>query len=51
MIATLVDGLQEPGDHLVSLTAKDLEGMSNGIYFYRLEAGAYSETKRMVLVK
>jgi hypothetical protein len=29
----------------------DASGLSSGVYFYRLEAGNYSETKRMVLLK
>lgn len=29
----------------------DASGLSTGIYFYRLEAGNYSETKKMMLIK
>ncbi|MCH7549571.1 MAG: T9SS type A sorting domain-containing protein [Candidatus Krumholzibacteriota bacterium] len=47
-VATLVDGVMSSGDHIVTWNAK---GVSSGVYFYRLTAGHFSETRRMVLLK
>ncbi len=47
-IETLVDGFQTAGDHEITWQPK---GLSSGIYFYRLQAGEYSETKKLILQK
>jgi len=47
-IATLVDGQQQAGYRSVSWTASEV---SSGLYFYRLTAGDFTETRRMMLVK
>ncbi len=47
-IATLASGMYEAGEHRVTFDAKDLPG---GIYVYRLEAGAYTATRKMTLIK
>lgn len=47
-VATLVNARQEAGAHLVNFNAAAL---SSGMYFYRLQAGAFVETKKMTLVK
>jgi hypothetical protein len=44
----LVEGVQSPGMHTVRWNAS---GQPGGVYFYRLTAGAFSETKRMVLIR
>jgi hypothetical protein len=43
----------EAGGHRVAWDGRDDAGrsMPAGVYFYRLEAGEYRETKSMVLVK
>jgi hypothetical protein len=42
-----------PGRHEVAWNGRDDTGrqVASGTYFYRMEAGPYSETKRMVLIK
>ena len=47
-VVTLVDEVQEPGQYSVSWDAGDV---ASGVYFYRLNAGDFSATKRMVLMK
>jgi len=47
-VATLVDGRQEAGYHSVIW---DASAVSSGVYFYKLAATAFSETKEMILIK
>jgi 1,4-alpha-glucan branching enzyme len=47
-MATLVDEFIPAGDYEITINAKNL---SSGIYFYRIVSGAYSETKKMILLK
>jgi hypothetical protein len=47
-VATLVDEYKNPGSYTVKWTGHD---MPTGIYYYRLEAGEFRVTKRMVLTK
>ena len=52
-VVTLVDRFMEAGTHCVTFDSRDGSGklLSSGIYFYRLEAGEFVETKKMVLLK
>ena len=43
---TLVNNFQTAREHQVIWTT---EGLSSGIYFYRLQAGEFSETKKLIL--
>lgn len=47
-VALLVDGEQAAGAQEVTLRADDL---SSGVYFYRLVAGDFRETRKLVLMK
>jgi hypothetical protein len=47
-VENLVNGFRSAGYHSVTWAAS---GFSSGIYFYRLKAGDYVETKKMVLMK
>ena len=47
-IRTLVNQKQPAGNYEVTF---DSEGLSSGIYFYKLSAGDFLETKRMTLLK
>jgi photosystem II stability/assembly factor-like uncharacterized protein len=47
-IARLVDGVTEAGEHVL---AWDGSGVASGVYFYRLEVGDYSESRKMILLK
>ena len=48
VIATLVDEKQGQGFHKTIFDASDLKA---GVYFYKLEAGLYCVTKKLMLVK
>ncbi|MCS6989585.1 MAG: FG-GAP-like repeat-containing protein [Chloroherpetonaceae bacterium] len=47
-VATLVSGRQEAGRYQAQFNASRL---ASGVYFYRLQAGSFAETKKMMLVK
>lgn len=47
-IATLIDETMAAGHHQIVWNARD---QNSGVYFYRLEAGSLSQTRRMLLVK
>jgi hypothetical protein len=47
-IATLVEKEQKPGKYSVKFNA---EALPSGIYFYRLRAGSFVATKKMILLK
>lgn len=47
-VAILVSETQDQGLHKVEFNASNL---SSGIYYYTLQAGSFTETKKMVLIK
>ncbi len=47
-IRTLVDGKQAAGRYRVQLDGKNLPG---GMYFYRIQAGGFVQTKKLTLLK
>jgi hypothetical protein len=47
-VATLVSGVQSAGDHDAVWNGSSV---ASGVYFYRLSAGSYCDTKKMILLK
>jgi len=47
-VTVLVNEVLQPGTYEVTF---DGSGLTGGVYFYKLQAGEYSVTKRMVLIK
>jgi len=47
-VMTLVNDVMQPGEYNALFDASTL---SSGVYFYRLEAGSFTDTKKMLLVK
>ncbi len=47
-VATPVNEVKQPGVYTVQW---DATGVASGVYFYRLDAGGFAKTKRMVLMK
>jgi len=47
-VATLVNSLEQPGYKSVNFNANNLE---SGVYYYRLQAGNFIETKKLVLLR
>lgn len=48
LVATLVSEQKMPGPHRATW---DSSGKASGIYFYRLRAGSFSQTRKMALLK
>jgi len=47
-VKSLVNSWQTAGNHRVSFSADDLP---TGVYFYKLQVGDFSQTKKMILIK
>jgi photosystem II stability/assembly factor-like uncharacterized protein len=47
-VATLINEEKTPGTYSVNFNA---EHLSSGVYYYRIEAGNYTKTKKMILLR
>jgi photosystem II stability/assembly factor-like uncharacterized protein len=47
-VATLVNGIEQPGYKTVNFSASKL---ASGVYYYRIQVGSFIETKKLLLLK
>jgi serine protease len=47
-VASLVNEIKQPGDYEVLF---DAVGFTSGVYFYRMSAGAFVQTKKLILLR
>ncbi len=53
MVKNIVNNSFNPGNHSVIWDGKDKQGIDCGtsVYFYKMTADSYSQTKKMMLIK
>jgi hypothetical protein len=53
LVRELVDVVQPPGRYSASWDGRDREAhrLPSGVYFYRLQTGTFSDTKKAVVVR
>ena len=47
-VTTLVNEVKQPGSYEATFDAR---GLASGVYLYRLKAGSFTETKRLLLLR
>ena len=47
-VATLVNEVKQPGSYMVTFSA---EGLASGVYFYRMQAGNFAATRKLMLLR
>jgi len=50
-VATLVNEEKPAGEYEVEFDASGIVNLASGIYFYKLQAGSFSDTKKFILIK
>ncbi len=53
LVRTLLDASRKVGTHTVNWDGKDSSGngVSSGVYYYRMKSGSFSSTRKMLLLK
>jgi hypothetical protein len=53
VVTTLTDQQMQPGSYLARWNGKDRQGLAvnSGVYFYKMEAGRFSEVKKLMLMR
>ncbi|MCK4352623.1 T9SS type A sorting domain-containing protein [candidate division WOR-3 bacterium] len=53
LVTTLVNGIRKPSSYTATWDARNSNGekVANGIYFYRLSAGSFVATRKIILLK
>jgi hypothetical protein len=53
VVATLVNEVKQPGTYTVQFSANGGNGpnLASGVYFYRLQAGSFVQTKKLLLLR
>ncbi len=50
-VATIINKVMEPGSYKTKFNAFSTKTLASGVYFYRIVAGKYVSTKKMLLLK
>ena len=50
-IATLVNKIQTPGNYEIKFDASVSRRISTGVYFYKLQSGNFTQSKKMILLR
>jgi len=53
LVKELIDDELEPGEYRVTWNGKNESGVlvASGVYFYRIDAGDFSSTRKMTIIK
>jgi len=53
LVRTLVDENKASGNHKLVFDGRDNQGnpLASGVYFYKMQTGKYSNTRKMILMK